>query len=365
MADLNAALAAMRPLLDPAIYVFATANALPSDVDAFAVIREPSAMTLVVREGEARRLGLVTEFVCRRIDPGVDTPLDGVGFLARIAGALAAAGIALNPVAGAKRDHLFVPKERADDALAIVTCVAREARHRAGDASLWEFAPDVWLADGETVPFFTMAYPTRMTVVRLPTSELWVHSPIRHTEALAKALEALGTVSYLVAPNALHHLFMAAWVKAYPNARCFTAPGVAAKLPDITTEPLDDRTPWREVIDQITFEGSPLMQEVVFLHKPSRTLIVTDLIENFDPNTLSWKDRMLARIGGVLAPHGGTPRDWRWSFFGRGLEKASACARTIRDWAPERLVLAHGEPIYGGAGPYIDQALGYFLRERP
>lgn len=70
-----------------------------------------------------------------------------------------------------------------------------------------QLAENLWIFDGEAVPFFTLPYTTRMTVIRLNDGALWVHSPIKLTPELQALVEALGEVRYLIAPNHLHHLF--------------------------------------------------------------------------------------------------------------------------------------------------------------
>jgi hypothetical protein len=40
---------------------------------------------------------------------------------------------------------------------------------------------------------------------------------------------------------------------------------------------------WREDLDQLIFRGSRFIQEVVFFHRKTRTLVLADLIENFEP----------------------------------------------------------------------------------
>lgn len=57
-----------------------------------------------------------------------------------------------------------------------------------------------------------------MTVVRLSSGDLWVHSPIKLSESIAEQIDSLGSVKYLIAPNHLHHLFLSEWIAAYPNA---------------------------------------------------------------------------------------------------------------------------------------------------
>jgi Domain of unknown function (DUF4336) len=62
---------------------------------------------------------------------------------------------------------------------------------------------------------------TRMTVVRLSGGGLWIHSPIPLTPELQTAVDTLGPVAHVVAPNLYHHLFAGQWQAAYPG-RPFT-----------------------------------------------------------------------------------------------------------------------------------------------
>lgn len=70
------------------------------------------------------------------------------------------------------------------------------------------FAENVWIVDGPEIRMdygpTSMPFPTRMTVVRLASDELWVHSPIAPDPALFERIEALGPVRHLIAPNSLH-----------------------------------------------------------------------------------------------------------------------------------------------------------------
>lgn len=74
---------------------------------------------------------------------------------------------------------------------------------------------------------------------------------------------------------------------------------------------------------------------------PSRTLILTDLIENFEPRKLSLWMRILTKLGGVSDPDGQMPQDMRWTFRRQRSELRRAVKQMI-DWCPERVILAHG-----------------------
>ncbi|MBT1445700.1 DUF4336 domain-containing protein [Shewanella sp. JM162201] len=230
-----------------------------------------------------------------------------------------------------------------------------------------EWAKDIYVFDGPAVPFFGLPYTTRMTIVRLANGKLWVHSPIELTDMLIRKVMPLGEVAYLIAPNKLHHLFIGRWQARWPDAQAFAAPGVAAKCAHLHFDAdLSDTAPpqWRAEIENCIVKGSKVMQEAVFFHKASRTLILTDLIENFAPEHFSAWQRPLARITGILAPNGKTPLDWRLSFMG-GKAQARMAINQFRRWQPEHIILAHGHCIRSNALPFIERSFSWVGEPRP
>lgn len=210
---------------------------------------------------------------------------------------------------------------------------------------LAQAGPALWIADGPSVSFLGLfPYPTRMAAARLEDGSVWVWSPTELGEELAAAIDALGPVRHLVAPNKLHHLFLPAWRRRYPEAQLYAAPGLARKRRDLAfTAELDDRPPaaWGAEIDQVVVRGSWWMEEVVFFHRPSRTALVCDLIQRFAPAAVrGWRGQLL-RWDGLVGPSGSTPRDWRVTFWNR--PAARRAVRAILAWEPARLVIAHGE----------------------
>ncbi len=207
-----------------------------------------------------------------------------------------------------------------------------------------EIERDIWIADGPTVSFFGFPYPTRMIVVRLADRSLWVCSPIALNSELAAAVNALGSVRHLVSPNKIHHLFLGDWARAWPDSSLYASPGLARRRRDLTfARKLGDAPDpaWAMDIDQVIFHGSFFMEEVVFFHRASRSVIVTDLVQKFDPATLHGWRGALMRLDGLVGPDGSTPRDWRLSFWNR--RAARAALRKALAWNPERLLIAHGE----------------------
>ena len=213
--------------------------------------------------------------------------------------------------------------------------------------TLKPFAPDLWIVDGPEIAMrfplgLHFPFPTRMTVVRLPSGVLWVHSPIAWNDALGEAVAALGPVRHLVAPNTLHYSYLPDWHRRFPEARTYGVPGLQAHLPGLDAL-LGDSPPaeWEEAFDQVLVPGSTLT-EVDFFHRPSRTLILTDLIENFEPRRIrNPLLRWVVRLAGPIDPDGKAPIDMQWSFRGHRKQLHAAVDR-MRAWQPERIVLAHG-----------------------
>ena len=128
--DLNALLRDLSPQLDARVYVFVTTRQ-PYDasiLNPLLQFEEAEGTTLIVSKDIAAAHNLAGEFPCRRITLNVHSSLAAVGFMAAVAACLSDAGISTNPVAGFHHDHLFVPADRANDALAALERLAADAR---------------------------------------------------------------------------------------------------------------------------------------------------------------------------------------------------------------------------------------------
>lgn len=112
--------------LDPETYVFVCLDRPDAALDAIASVDEPQGVTHVIKQSAADEQGLSSTFRCRRITLTVNTDLDLVGFIARIATELASHGIACNAMAGYHHDHLFVPEQRAAEAMEVLHGLAAD-----------------------------------------------------------------------------------------------------------------------------------------------------------------------------------------------------------------------------------------------
>ena len=220
-----------------------------------------------------------------------------------------------------------------------------------------ELAEGLWVMDGDTISFIGFPYEVRMTVVRLSDGTLFVHSPVQHTEGRQRRLEDLGAIAHLVTPNKLHHLFLGNWAEAVPDARLYAPPKLAAKRPDLPwhAELGDEPEPaWADTLEQVVVRGSFFMEEAVFFHRSSRTLILGDLIENHEPERFPPVKRWIARRNKMF---GDTPRNYRWSFTDRKALRASL--ERVLEWKPERIVVMHGPLIEDDAAAYLERAFAW------
>ena len=120
VSDLPALLQSMAPVKHPGVYVFASlppgANA--AGLETIASMLEPEGLTVIVTEAQAIKAGLVILFRASWITLQVHSDLHAVGLTAAVATSLSQAGISCNVVAGAFHDHLFVPVEAGEAAMA-------------------------------------------------------------------------------------------------------------------------------------------------------------------------------------------------------------------------------------------------------
>jgi hypothetical protein len=107
----------------PGIFVFCTIptnQPIPAALSPLLTFREQEGTTLVIPREQAEAAGLRYAFASCLITLTVHSALDAVGFLAAITARLAAAGISVNAVSAFHHDHLFVPADRADEAMEIL-----------------------------------------------------------------------------------------------------------------------------------------------------------------------------------------------------------------------------------------------------
>jgi hypothetical protein len=218
--------------------------------------------------------------------------------------------------------------------------------------------PDLWICP---VPYRAMGLwlGRQLVLARLPAGGLWVHSPIPWPAGLRAEVAALGPVRHVVGPNRFHDECMREFQAEYPEAAFHAAPGLAQDRPDIgfQPEPLGDTAhpAWAGAIDQHLVRGMPRLNEVVFLHRASRSLLLADLAFNLGPDA-PWLTRLAMRLSGA------------WGRFApsrlcRSLMKDRRAVRAsidhILEWDFDRIILGHGRNIESGGKAALREAFAF------
>ncbi|ANQ85805.1 hypothetical protein dqs_2776 [Azoarcus olearius] len=229
----------------------------------------------------------------------------------------------------------------------------------AAEFELTQLAPDIWIAR-HPLSFFGFRMTTCMTVVRLPSGGVWLHSPIPLQGGLKAAVDALGPVQFVVAPNRLHHLYALAAMEQYPQARLFVAPGLTDKNPAFAPHPpLPEAAvaPWADSIDAVFVAGNSELNETVFFHRPSRTLVITDLAV-FLGSWDAFATRLYARINGCYNRFG---HSFLLRRFFRDVPAARRSVQAMLEWPIERIVMAHGPVLRRDARARLREAFAWLL----
>lgn len=228
-------------------------------------------------------------------------------------------------------------------------------------------AEGLWVVDAEPMSIMGIALPIRMTVVRLSDGTLWLCSPTRFSPALATRLNEIGPVRHLVAPSMGHWTFMEKWQEHFPEAKTWAVPKLRnrrqVKASNLRLDhDLDDTPPaaWAEELQQVIVPGGGGFREADFLHLPSRTAILTDLISNLEPERISTATGVYARLTGTRAPNGSTPGYLRAALRLRKKDAAAACARLVA-WEPDRVIFAHGRWFESDGSRQLKRALGWLV----
>jgi hypothetical protein len=220
-------------------------------------------------------------------------------------------------------------------------------------------ADGLWCAT-QPLRFLGLEVGARMSVVRLSGGGLWLHSPIEPRPALREAVAALGPVEHVVAPNRFHHLFAGRWDDAGPAVQVHAAPGLLEKRTDLGGARVlaDEPDPaWADVLDQARIEGMPLVNEVAFLHRPSRSLLTCDLAFHVGPGQAP-ATRLAFRALGAYGRLATTPLE---RLVTRDRDAARASLERVLAWDFDRVVVAHGEVVESGGREAFRRAWSWLL----
>lgn len=224
----------------------------------------------------------------------------------------------------------------------------------------------------------------RGTIVRLQNGSLAVFSPVALTEEVKKKVESMGEVKYITALDAEHHIFLGPWHQQYPNARVLGP----ETLPEKREKQNNEKVPFHVVFEstkkhevtvdpefdaefEYEYVHAHANKELVFNHKPTRTLIEADLVFNM-PATEQYSKSGIDGTSGILTKLFSTfthmrgeamgQRRFLWYGVSSGDRKAfNASIAKINEWDFERLIPCHGNVIESGAKTRFQQVMKWHL----
>ena len=199
-------------------------------------------------------------------------------------------------------------------------------------------AEDLYVAE-QPQRFYGLEVGARMTVMRLG-DDLLVHSPIDVEPA---AVAGLGTLRWVVAPNRLHHLYVGPWIEA--GAASYAPRGLPDKRPDLSFDHVitERSEPFGPAVLVVPTRCFALTNELVFLHRPSRTLVVTDLVYHFTSEAPALTKAVMWCACGYPGV-----RTSSLERLGMTRDVARREIGAILELDFDRLVMAHGEVVETG-----------------
>ena len=206
----------------------------------------------------------------------------------------------------------------------------------------------IWILE-YPIRFGGMDLFARTTIIKLDNGDLIIHDPCKIDDVIKNEIDSLGVVKFIIAPGTYHHLFVTDFQKKYPNAETFLCPGLEKKRPDIKFDWILESKPdprWEGVLEQSLIQGTKYIREVAFFHKPSKTLILVDLLENIGDNYKHKAGLLLQFWWKVVFRMWNNPKaapEYQMGWGDKDIVKIGL--NKILSWDAERVILAHGENI--------------------
>ena len=215
---------------------------------------------------------------------------------------------------------------------------------------LKEVDKNIWVAE-QKLKYWGLEVGTRMTVIRLKNGEVIVISPIKVDENTINQINEVGKINTIIAPNLYHHLSISDFKSVYPDAKIFAAPGLEFKRQDIQFDKILNQGTIgnKDEIEYFLFEGFKVLDlkgistlnEIVFFHRESQTLILTDTAFHFDESFALTTQLTMRLIGGYkrLEP------SILEKLAVREKQKVKKSIQKVFEWDFKRVIVAHGSII--------------------
>jgi hypothetical protein len=233
--------------------------------------------------------------------------------------------------------------------------------------ALTETALNLWTAT-QPLRFLGLDIGSRMSVVRLPSGALVLISPIELKAQDCQSLNLLGSVGHIIAPNLFHHFSIGSTQKLYPNAQTWGVAGLTEKCPDLRVDQhLPSSGSFEKTLEYFSFKGFKALMpngvkpanETVFYHRPTRTLILTDIAYNFDKNN-TLGTRFAAKV--LLGSYETLMPSRFEKLATRDKTQVKHSVEQVLNWDFDRVIPGHGSVVETGGKAQFEAGYRWFLK---
>ena len=211
---------------------------------------------------------------------------------------------------------------------------------------------NIWVHD-DSMSLAGTQLRLRMTSVKLANGGLWIHSPTALSPELMQETEELGSVSFIVGASNGHNIWLREWQDAFPDAVLYVSGGIPKKLKLTNYQVLDEshENIWEVDLAREYMLGVPFFNESVFLHKKTKSLIITDLIQNYS-------DERPSGLPGFVTKYSFEPIGFKGmcvapplkiGFMIKDKPNFVLFIERILNWEFERIIVTHGDIIESNA----------------
>jgi hypothetical protein len=223
---------------------------------------------------------------------------------------------------------------------------------QASHGPLTELADGLWHVDAT---LDVLPIGRRMVVMRLGDGGLGVHSAVCTDAETVAAIEALGSVRWIIVPSGHHRMDAPAWKARFPDAKVVAMPASQARVAGVV--PVDgdygalpDGAVTWQALDGVPAEG-------VFLHRApdgAVTAVFNDAFMNLPDRLPGWKGWVVKAIGSTGGPKVTNTAKW---FIVKDRPAYAAHLRRLAETPGlARIVPAHGDIVTNDAPAALRRA---------
>lgn len=211
--------------------------------------------------------------------------------------------------------------------------------------------------------FGALVFPHAVTVMRMRGGSILVHSPASLDDATRDALTKLGSVGSIVWPSWWHDLHLREWADAFPDAVSYVAPDLRRAVAGRTnarvlSDGLDiDADIFVAAVDRL----GVWFDEYVLLHRPSKTLVVADLVVSVDLASLPFPTNVFFSLMGTRP---GPKIPWYYPLIARDRARLRAQLDRIASLDFDKLIVGHGDVVTSDARAVFAAAVDRLLPPR-